>query len=147
MPHVEAHILDVLKKELQFVESGGYRDPDRWRPSFIFEDSPTCIHPDRSKPQPCQQCPLMLFVPVSRRRTPIPCRHIPLNDEGFTLDSMYSWDTSEEIEATVRQWLIKTITKLETVERTDKTPLTLRDLEPSSKTVAAENIAMKAGPK
>lgn len=32
MHHVEAHIPDVLKKELAFLESGGYHDPDRWRP-------------------------------------------------------------------------------------------------------------------
>jgi len=132
MPHVEAHILDVLKKELHFLESGGYRDPDRWRPSFIFEDSPTCIRPDRSKPQPCQQCPLMLFVPKSRRRTPIPCRHIPLNNEGSTLDSMYRLDSSQEIEATLRQWLIKTIAKVETLEDADKTPANVQD-EPNSK--------------
>lgn len=147
MPHVEAHILDVLKKELQFLECGGYRDPDRWRASFIFEDSPTCIHPDRSKPQPCQQCPLMLFVPTSRKRTPIPCRHIPLNEEGFTLDSMYCWETTEEIETTVRQWLINTIAKLENVERGDKEPRSVGDLKPSSKTVTAGTIAMKVSPK
>ena len=133
MPHVEAHILDVLKKELQFLDSGGYRDPDRWRPSFIFEDSPTCIHPDRSKPQPCQQCPLMLFVPKSRRHTPIPCRHIPLNDEGLTLDNMYRWESSQEIEATLRDWLIKKIEKLEAVERADKMPPGVREIEPRSK--------------
>lgn len=122
MPHVEAHILDVLKKELAFLEAGGYRDPERWRPSFIFEDSPTCIQPDRSKPHPCQQCPLMLFVPKGRKDTPVPCRHIPLNDEGFTLDNMYRWNTNEEIEMTLRDWLKKTIAKLEAAERADRTP-------------------------
>ena len=133
MPHVEAQILGVLKKELQFLESGGYHDPDRWRPSFIFEDSPTCIHPDRSRPEPCQQCPLMLFVPKNRRRTPVPCRHIPLDNKGSTLDSMYRWDSSQEIEATLRTWLIKTIVKLESVERADKTPSIIQKVEPSSK--------------
>jgi len=145
MPHVEAHILDVLKKELEFLESGGYRDSDRWRPSFIFEDSPTCIHPDRSKPQPCQQCPLMLFVPKSRRRTPIPCRHIPLNDAGFTLDSMYRWDSTQEIEATLREWLTKTIAKLQGVERADKMQAIVADIEPSPRVTA--ETAMKVGRK
>ena len=89
----------------------------------------------------------MLFVPTSRKRTPIPCRHIPLNDEGFTLDSMYCWETTEEIEETVRQWLIKTIAKLENVERSDKEPRCVGDRKPRSKTVAAEPVAMKVSPK
>jgi len=74
----------------------------------------------------------MLFVPKSRRRTPIPCRHIPLNNEGSTLDSMYRLDSSQEIEATLRQWLIKTIAKVETLEDADKTPANVQD-EPNSK--------------
>ena len=122
MPHVEANTLDVLKKELAFLEGGGYRDADRWQPLCIFEDSATCIHPDRSLPEPCKQCPLMLFVPQGRRRTPVPCRHIPLNDEGYTLDNMYRWNSQQEIEASVREWLRKTIAKLEAIEQADKTP-------------------------
>lgn len=116
MPHVEAHILQVLKKELAFLEGGGYRDPDRWQPAFIFEDSPTCIHPDRTQPHPCQQCPLMAFVPTGRRDTSLPCRHIPLNAEGYTLDSMYRLNSNKEIEAAVKEWLKKTIAKLEAIE-------------------------------
>ena len=120
MPHVEAHIVDVLKKELAFLEAGGYRDPDRWCPSLIFEDSPTCIHPDRSQPTPCKQCPLMLFVPEGRRHTPIPCRYIPLNTEGYTLDNMYRWNSNEDIEAVVKEWLKTTIAKLESEEQADQ---------------------------
>ena len=121
MPHVEAHILDVLKKEVMFLENGGYRDPDRWVPASIFEDSPTCIHPDRSQPNPCQQCPLMTFVPSGRRDTPVPCRHIPLNEEGYTLDNMYRFNTTQEIEGTVKDWLKKTIAKLQAAERAQST--------------------------
>lgn len=122
MPHVEAHILDVLKKELTFLERGGYRDSDRWVPPFIFEDSPTCIHPDRSQPHPCQQCPLVTFVPPGRRDTEVPCRHIPLSDEGYTLDNMYRLNSSQEIETTVKEWLKKTIAKLEAMDAAEKTP-------------------------
>ena len=120
MPHVEAHILDVLKKELAFLENGRYRDPDRWQPSLIFEDSPTCIHPDRSLPEPWRRCPLMLFVPRGRQRTPVPCRHIPLNNEGYTLDNMYRWNSNEEIQGAVKEWLRKTITKLQASEQADR---------------------------
>jgi hypothetical protein len=64
----------------------------------------------------------MLFVPQGRRRTPVPCRHFPLNDEGYTLDNMYRWNSQQEIEASVREWLKKTIAKLETIEQADKAP-------------------------
>jgi len=121
MPHVEAHILDVLKKELSFLEHGGYRDPDRWSPALIFEDSPTCIHPDRSLPQPCEQCPLMLFVPEGRWRAPVPCRYIPLHNEGYTLENMYRMNSNEEIQATVKAWLRKTIARLESIAQADQT--------------------------
>jgi hypothetical protein len=64
----------------------------------------------------------MTFVPTGRRDTPVPCRHIPLNDEGYTLENMYRWNSNQEIEATVKEWLKKTIARLEAAERTHKAP-------------------------
>jgi len=114
--------LATLKKELEFLESGGYRDPDLWRQSFIFEDSHACTNPNHPQGGQCsRECPFLTFVPVGRRDTPIPCRFIPLNDDGYTLDSMYRWNSSEEIEATVRQWLKKKIAQFESVDRVDTT--------------------------
>ena len=119
MPHAKTSILDVLKKELTFLENGGYEDPDRWMPAFIFEDSPTCIHPDRLQPHACQQCPLMMFVPEGRKDATVPCRYIPLNDAGYTLDSMYRWNSDAETRSVVKDWLKKMIAKLEAAEASE----------------------------
>lgn len=115
----KAITLATLKKELEFLESGGYRDSDLWRQSFIFEDSHACTNPNHPQAEQGEECPLVKFVPIGRRHTPTPCRHIPLNDDGYTLDGMYRWNTREEIEATVRQWLKKKIAQFESVDRVD----------------------------
>ena len=58
--------LELLRFELKFLEDGGYGRFPRapWRPSFIFEDSPTCLNfGDPSRTIPCEECVLMQFVP------------------------------------------------------------------------------------
>ena len=39
-------ILDVLRFELKFLETGGYSRLPRvpWRAPYIFEDSPSCLN-------------------------------------------------------------------------------------------------------
>jgi hypothetical protein len=104
--------LQVLKNELQFLERGGYLSPIRWRSPRIFEDSPTCPK------EPWCACPhgdcvLLDFVPEQRRHEAIPCRYIPLDESGETLKTLYSTATNEEIQKTLREWLLKTIAGLE----------------------------------
>ncbi|MGD1082996.1 MAG: hypothetical protein ABR881_32175 [Candidatus Sulfotelmatobacter sp.] len=104
--------LHVLKNELKFVQKGGYRAPLVWRAPLVFEDSPTCPK------QQCSACPdtncvLMSFVPTKCRYEAVPCRHIPLNEIGETLDSLYRTGTNEEIEQTLQSWLLETIQQLE----------------------------------
>jgi hypothetical protein len=55
----------------------------------------------------------MRFVPPGRRDAKIPCRHIPLDTVGETLDRLYRYADQNEIEAAVREWLQATISKLE----------------------------------
>ena len=43
--------VQVLRNELQFVRTGGYREPLVWRAPLIFEDSPTCPK------ERCSACP------------------------------------------------------------------------------------------
>ena len=111
--------LEVLKFELKFLEDGGYgRSPSaRWRPQLIFEDSPTCMNFNSSEePHPCTDCVLIQLVPPEFRSGRIPCRHIPLDSSGETLDSLYRYGDQAEIEAVVRGWLRSTIQRLEAVQ-------------------------------
>jgi len=117
-------LLTVLKAELEFLEKGGYRHSPTapWRPRFIFEDSPTCMnHSRRDNPLPCTECVLMKLVPPDCCNEKIPCRHIPLNPEGYTIDTYYRLGTYEEVETAVEAWLSKTIKQLEQ-ERGQKSP-------------------------
>lgn len=109
-------VLQVLKFELEFLEQGGYGRSPRapWRRPLIFEDSPTCLNfDDRARPNPCQECLLMQFVPPEHRLNAFPCRDIPLNENRESVDSFYRWGTQEELEDAVRGWLRKTIKRLE----------------------------------
>jgi hypothetical protein len=112
----ERDLLEVLKFELEFLEQGGYGRSPRspWRPQYIFEDSPTCMNYDsKENPGPCSDCVLMHLVPPERRSEKIPCRHIPFNVSGETLDSLYRYSDQHEIEETVRGWLRANIRRLE----------------------------------
>ncbi len=112
----ERNLLAVLKAELGFVQKGGYRYTARspWRPQFIFQDSPTCLNFDINQPRrPCSECVLMELVPPGLRNGKIPCRHIPLNAQGETIDSLYRTGTLEELETALTNWLKSMIQKLE----------------------------------
>ncbi len=109
-------LLLALRAELEFVEKGGYKNPPRaaWRPPFIFEDSPTCLNFDGAQPRkPCSECALMQLVPSECREKRIPCRHIPLNDRGETVDSFYRSGTQLELNEAFIEWLKQAIGKLE----------------------------------
>jgi hypothetical protein len=124
MANDDRDILTVLKAELEFLEKGGYRHSltAPRRTQFIFEDSPTCLNYRRlEKPRPCDECSLMQFVPADCRSEWIPCRHIPLNIEGFTIDTYYRLGTHTEVENAVGGWLRENIGKLER-ERSSSTP-------------------------
>ena len=104
-------ILQVLEHELEFSEQGGYHAPDSWRPSLVFEDSPTCL---RTLASNCADlnCALLRFVPPEHRTRPGACRHIPLNSAGESVESLYRTGTQQELEAAVRTWLLATIQEL-----------------------------------
>jgi len=122
MPNDERGLLPVLKAELAFLETGGYRDTGaQWRPKFLFEDSPTCLNFDNAKsPRPCHDCVLAALVPLDSLNEKFPCRHIPLNEAGFTIDTYYRLGTFEEAEAALRTWLRKMIQHLEALAPDEK---------------------------
>ena len=49
-----AELLDALKDQLAFFESGGYGFPYRgfWRPTLALRDSPTCLNAVMATPRP-----------------------------------------------------------------------------------------------
>ena len=118
--------VSILKQELAFLDRGGYRTPIgsrqplfcmetsvEWRHRLFFEDSPTCPKKRYCACNPESDCVLKDFVPVKYRHETVPCRHIPLNEDGETIDSLYRTGTNSEIEAALRNWLIETIQGLE----------------------------------
>src|SRR5713101_6261551 len=58
-------------------------------------------------------CVLMDFMPKECRYEAVPCRRIPQNETGETVDGLYRTATNEEIERALRQWLLTTIKRLE----------------------------------
>ena len=116
MANDERELLAVLKAELAFLELGGYRNTPtaQFRPQFVFEDSPTCLNFGRTKdPRPCRECVMTSLVPADCLGEKFPCRHIPLNEAGFSIDTYYRLGTFEEAEAATRTWLRKIIASLE----------------------------------
>lgn len=116
MPKDNRDLLDVLKFELHFLEDGGYgRSPHTpAKPTLIFEDSPTCINFNRwGKPVPCSDCLLMQLVPQEHRSGKIPCRQIPLDAAGHTVNALYESASQSEAEEVLGNWLRETIHRLE----------------------------------
>lgn len=116
MANDKRDLLTVLKKELEFLNKGGYRQKARvpWRPQFIFQDSPTCLNFDPAKEaRPCTDCVLTQLAPEDARAKKIPCRYIPLNEKGETIDSFYRSGTRRELEDSFGKWLRSTIERLE----------------------------------
>ena len=114
------NLLTLLKAELAFVESGGYSNGPRfpWRPSFVFEDSSTCLNFQRKgELRPCSECQLMEFVPEENKKLAFPCRHIPLKPTGESVAHYYECGTEAEMEEALKSWLKARITELEGSER------------------------------
>jgi hypothetical protein len=109
-------LIEYLKAELAFVEAGGYEQPPGapWRAALVFEDSPSCLNFHPGVPErPCSECPLANFVPEQHMGEEVPCRFIPMDAQGQTLDSLYRTATKEETLKVVREWLSRTISELE----------------------------------
>jgi len=108
-------LVSALRAELAFLEAGGYWNvnlPSRRAP-LIFQDSPTCLRYNRPHDRrPCSECILAPLVPADQISKQFPCRHIPLNEQGDTLDSLHG-SGQEEVESAVAGWLRAKISELE----------------------------------
>ncbi len=115
MPRDKRDVLKVLEEELRFIDNKGYDKSNTrpWGVPLIFEDSPTCPNVnDQKHPVACTDCVLSRFVPVRHLSAKVACRHIPLNDVGETVDTLYRWGTLEDAKLVLRNWLTKTIKNL-----------------------------------
>jgi hypothetical protein len=117
-------LLQVLKTEELFLKIGGYDRPPISRPSgpsLIFQDTPACpnsgSHKHSDSRVPCSKCALIDLVPVDRRDAQVPCRHIPLNGMGETVDTLYRWGTLQETKLLLADWLKSTIEELLFIKR------------------------------
>lgn len=114
------NLIRVLQSELIFLDVGGYSvwANARWRLPLVFEESPTCPNfNDTTHATACRECCLMQLVPLRHQAKDLPCRHIPLNDVGETLDTLYRWGTMDDLNLIFRRWLVHTIQQLERKER------------------------------
>ena len=109
-------VLEILKEELSFVESGGYGRSVRtpWLEKSIFQDSLSCLnygYPYRA--HPCSECHLIDFVAPEDRTQPVPCHHIALDEAGDTIEDLEAAETQSKKEALVKAWLRDRITEIE----------------------------------
>jgi hypothetical protein len=117
MPKSRIEIVNLLKKELAFLERGGYGGALPWRPVSMFLDSPSCPNRlDVERKTPCSQCWLFQFVPERFRQEMEACHFIPLNDDGESVHSMSRQYKPAEVEAALKMWLEAEIRHLETLE-------------------------------
>lgn len=112
----ERDILELLKNELAFIESGGYGRSVRapWLSKSVFQDSLSCINygcPNRA--HPCHECHLLDFVSPEHRTEQVPCHHIPLNTDGETIEALELQDNQAKLEREVVRWLRDRIKQIE----------------------------------
>jgi hypothetical protein len=55
----------------------------------------------------------MGLVPTEQRHLAVPCRHIPLNEKGETIDSLEKAGDREKVEVALKSWLVKNIETLQ----------------------------------
>lgn len=116
MDEARVTVLKLLKKELTFLDSGGYKHSRRspWRAGYIFEESPSCPNfSDPARSHLCEGCWLMEFVPSELRTEQVPCRFVELASNGVSVDSLYRCGTQTECEETLRHWLHERIREVE----------------------------------
>ena len=109
-------VLEVLKAELSFIQKGGYGKPagKPWVSTSSFQDSPSCLNlGDPTRAHPCSECLLLDFVPPDGRGELVPCHHIPLTEDGATVESLEQTADQQQLEGSLESWLRTTIARIE----------------------------------
>jgi hypothetical protein len=104
----------ALRRELNFIISGGYRGMKRTpdQPTPMFRQSAICVNRDVAHASSCAGCVLLHFVPPSYRHAPVPCYAIPLDAQGHTLAELATGPEAE-VELRVVSWLRARLKELE----------------------------------
>ena len=108
-------LLELLRNELEFIETGGYRQSiPLWLRTSTFQDSLSCLnygYPYRA--HPCNECHLLEFVSPEHRTEAVPCHFIPLNTDGETIEDLELQENEAKIERQVSNWLRARIKEIE----------------------------------
>jgi hypothetical protein len=88
----------------------------------------------------------MQLVPPGFRSAEIPCRHIPFDKSGETLDCLYRYGDQVEVEEVFGNWLRATIQRLEE-ERKTALPEAKMPATPPGETVKGTPLFQKQHPK
>lgn len=151
-------LLEALRDQLVFFEKGGYGHPYRspWRSTLLVRDSPLCLNatPTFTQAKPCSECLLFSMVPPDKRKSLIPCHHIPLNPSGDTIAQLYASGNQAQLDRAYHDWLCATIQRLEkeevpvmnvlecTTAISFKNILFLTDLTPASEAAFSYAVAL-----
>jgi hypothetical protein len=111
----ERDLVALLKRELDFIEKGGYGRSVKtpWKETSPFRDSLTCVNyalPEKA--HPCAECHLIDFVPRDRQNEEMPCHFIPLNKLGDTVETLEG--NQGRLEEALKEWMRQKISELET---------------------------------
>jgi len=109
-------LVELLKGELEFVNSGGFKHCPRspWCAPHNFNEYSTCQSvPTVVRADVCQECALMQFIAPEHREEEIPCRFVQLTTSGVSVDWLCRHSTPVETERTLRFWIEQRIRQLE----------------------------------
>lgn len=110
-------MIEALKLEIEVIERGGYHPSvhEPHRVARTFRDSVICLNVElEEKERPCSECFLIEFVPPELRESGGDvCHKIPLNDRGDTVESLEREGNPDKLQATVLNWLKRTVARLE----------------------------------
>lgn len=119
-------ILEKLKTELGALEFGRTRRSVHlpWEETSFFQDSVTCLnYGEQGRPQPCDKCILMSYVPGDSRGAAVPCHHIALDDKGNTIENLDRGYNRRSVEEAVIGWLRTKISELENELASSESPV------------------------
>lgn len=99
-PQAKQRALGLLHIEIENLRQHGFR-------------SLLCLGTGLAAPVDCcDDCPLIDFVPSACRGTLSPCRHIPLNQRGETVEILMQKPDHAYLEGQLLQWMERTADQL-----------------------------------